>query len=167
MCCTEVVAQWASRYRPFLLGILRADPALDYDDLLNDLYVLLLEKNELSIKAIARKYRMRKLGVNWVPEQPNSYWSGWEQGGEEATEIEDDNGASEWSAPVGILAASSQIAEKMHVSRRRAQQIRKNQFAAIAAQVRSMPDINGQMGLFSHAAMSVNGNHDCQHGSII
>ena len=163
---TEVV-QWASQYRPFLLGIMRADPALEYEDLLNDLYVLLLEEHELSIKAIASKYHMRKMGFNWVPEQPNSYWSGWQRGGEEAAEIADVAGVSEWIAPAGVLAASSQIAEKMHVTRRRAQQIRKKQFAAIAAQVRGMPNEDGQMGLFSHAAMSVNANHDCQHGSII
>lgn len=162
------ITRWVAQYRPFLLSIMRADPSLEYDDLIHDLHVMLLEERELSIKAIASKYHMRKIGFSWVPEQPNSYWSDWKRGGDEAIEI-DGNGASasEWSAPTGVLADSLQIAEKMHVTRRRAQQIRKKQFSALADQIKGMPDEYGQFGLFGNAAMSVDDNDYSKCNAII
>jgi hypothetical protein len=149
------VSEWAKQYRGFLSSIVRADPSLEHDDLLSDLYVLFLEKRDLTVSDVAKKYHMRKIGFTWVPEQPNSNWSDWETGGQNAEAVEGDVCEVVDRCVPGMLASSAQVAEKMNLTRRRGQQIIKKQTAIIAAQVHGVPDEYGQMGLFADGALGV------------
>lgn len=158
------ITKWAKQYKGFLYSIVRADPALEYDDLLNDLHVLYLEHKNLSIKEIAKKYHMRKLGFSWVPEQPNSNWSDWENGGEEAADLAlEDSGSENEDEPVGLLASPAQIANKFKLTPRRGQQIKKSQTALISSQVKGIPDEFGQLGLFSDGALNINRKPNNEH----
>ena len=157
------VTKWAAQYRGFLTSVRRADPAIEYDDLLHDLYVLHYEQARLSLKAIASKYHLRKLGEHWIPQQPNSNWSDWDRYETEAesvahpaSERECENAHNEPLTPTrGLVADTERLAKLLKVGRRRGQQIRQRQISTLSAQVRGMPECNGQLGLFADAALGV------------
>lgn len=156
---SEVTA-WAAQYQGFLSGVRRADPAIEQDDLLHDLYVIFCEKSAITLKDLAAKYHLRKLGGHWVPAQPNSAWSDWDMRAAEAESAPHDAAQEEheeqecqMNIPDGLVADTARIAGLLHIGRRRGQQIRQSQLPRLAAQVRGLPDCTGQFGLFADAAL--------------
>lgn len=154
------VAAWAAQYQGFLSSVRRADPAIEQDDLLHDLYVIFCEKSAITLKDVADKYHLRKLGGHWVPEQPNSTWSDWDMRAMEAESAIHDPGQGgeteeegQMNTPDGLVADTARIAGLLYVGRRRGQQIRQSQLPRLAAQVRGLPDCTGQLGLFADAAL--------------
>ena len=149
------VKAWAAQYQGFLSSVQRADPAIEPDDLLHDLYVIFCENNAITLKDIADKYHLRKLGGLWVPEQPNSTWSDWDMHAAEAESAPQDVNEQEeqMNAPDGLVADTARLAGLLYVGRRRGQQIRQSQLPRLAAQVQGLPDCTGQLGLFADAAL--------------
>ncbi len=157
------VAAWAALYQGFLSSVRRADPAIEQDDLLHDLYVIFCENNCITLKDIADKYHLRKLGGHWVPEQPNSIWSDWEMRAAEAesapTDVDEQR--EQMNIPDGLVADTARLAGLLYVGRRRGQQIRQSQLPRLVAQVQGLPDCTGQLGLFADAALG--GRHARQN----
>ncbi|MHB1175457.1 MAG: hypothetical protein ACYCZJ_10080 [Sulfuriferula sp.] len=150
----EVVA-WAAQYQGFLTSVRHADPAIEQDDLLHDLYVIFCEKSAITLKDVADKYHLRKLGGHWVPEQPNSNWSDWDMRAAEAESAPQDvdEQGEQKNTPDGLVADTARLAGLLYVGRRRGQQIRQSQLPRLAAQVQGLPDCTGQLGLFADAAL--------------
>lgn len=151
------VTAWAAQYQGFLSSVRHADPAIEQDDLLHDLYVIFCEKSAITLKDIAAKYHLRKLGGHWVPAQPNSSWSDWEMCATEAEAATQDAAPDEqegqMNTPEGLMADTARLAGLLYVGRRRGQQIRQSQLPRLAAQVQGLPDCTGQLGLFADAAL--------------
>ena len=155
------VTAWAAQYQGFLSSVRRADPAIEPDDLLHDLYVIFCENNCITLKDVADKYHLRKLGGHWVPEQPNSNWSDWDMRAAEAESApqnaaqdeQEEKEKGQMNTPEGLVADTARIAGLLHVGRRRGQQIRQSQLPRLAAQVQGLPDCTGQLGLFADAAL--------------
>lgn len=149
------VKAWAAQYQGFLSSIRRADPAIEPDDLMHDLYVIFCENKCITLKHLADKYYLRKLGGHWVPEQPNSAWSDWEMRAAEAesTPTDVDEQREQKNTPDGLVADTARLAGLLYVGRRRGQQIRQSQLPRLAAQVQGLPDYTGQLGLFADAAL--------------
>lgn len=152
------VTAWAAQYQGFLSSVRRADPAIEPDDLLHDLYVIFCEKSAITLKDVADKYHLRKLGGHWVPAQPNSNRSDWDMRAAEAESAPQDGDEQEGkegqiTIPDGLVADTARIAGLLYVGRRRGQQIRQSQLSRLAAQVQGLPDCTGQLGLFADAAL--------------
>ncbi len=155
------VIEWAKQYRGFLTSVRRADPAIEYDDLMHDLYVLYCEQTTHTLSAIASKYHLRKLGEHWIPQQPNSNWSDWDRYETEAESVA--HPASERESEIehhelltptrGLVADTEHLAKLLKVGRRRGQQIKQRQIDTLSAQVRGVPECSGQFGLFADAAL--------------
>jgi hypothetical protein len=162
------VTAWAAQYQGFLTSVRRADPTIEQDDLLHDLYVLFCEKSAITLKHVAAKYHLRKLGGHWVPEQPNSIGSDWEMHATEAesaprtaAQDEQEEQEGQMNTPDGLVADTAHLAGLLYVGRRRGQQIRQSQLPRLAAQVQGLPDCSGQLGLFADAALG--GRHARQN----
>ena len=154
------VTAWVAQYQGFLSSVRRADPAIEQDDSLHDLYVIFCEKSAITLKHVAAKYHLRKLGGHWVPEQPNSIGSDWEMHATEAesapraaAQDEQEEQEGQTNIPDGLVADTAHLAGLLYVGRRRGQQIRQSQLPRLAAQVQGLPDCTGQLGLFADAAL--------------
>lgn len=119
------------KYAPFIHTVARLNITTN-EDILSDIY-LLYATGKLTQSELAKLYKIRKLNGIWQAEDPicghaTSLTELGEQGFDVADEREKYEDEPQFELPVGVITSTRELAAKLHVTMRRAQQL-------VAAQV--------------------------------
>jgi hypothetical protein len=132
----KICADFYTKHTPFIRQIIRLNITTEFD-ILSDIYLLYAE-HRLTLGELAKLYKVRKIGGIWHAEDPicghpTSLSKLVEQGFDVADEREEYCEEHQPELPVGVITSTRDLANKLHITMRRAQQIYAAKVADLAA----------------------------------